>query len=591
MASINVPTAIPPTTINKFLGLNENLDSEYGLALGEASKQVGFRITSGLQLKRMEGYKTLFSGLVGNVQGMWQGKLGGISFFLFANNGFLYSGNLTTGATTVIGTLTNAPTSFQDFGSKLYILNGHEYKSFDGIILKDVVGYRPLIAITTPPKGGGTLYDQLNVLNGLRHQTFSPNASELTYQLAETNITSLDFVYISGVLKTVTTDYTVDLTTGIVTFVVAPPLYVPDSVDIGWTKGTGQRSFIENCRFAMDYSGETDSRVFLWGNENFKNRRFWSGIANEMPSAEYFEANSYDDLGNGQYAITSICKMADIQKIYFENGAMYSYYAAETIGSYTVATFPVFELSDEIGNLPFNQVRIIQDKPLTLYHGVYSWENTNVRYQLLHNLISQRVQDSLDLVDLSNAITCDWQKNKEYWLCVGSKVWVYNYLNSTWYNRNNVPATCFIVVNDVMYFGTNGTIEKFDDYNRDDNGTLIETNWEMGFYDFSAEYLKKYMSKIWVALKPALKSRISIHCITNNEGTGLPQTIHYNLATFTRLDFAQWSFATSYNAQPFRLNMKAKGFDYLKIVLDSNSLVDVATILSINILIRYGGKV
>ena len=591
MANIRIPTAIPPTTINKFLGLNENIDGEYGLQLGEASKQIGFRVTSGLQLKRMEGYKTLFSGLVGNVQGMWSGKLNNTFFFLFANSGHLYKGDLATGIKTDLGTLTDAPTSFQDFGNKVYILNGHEYKSFDGISLVNVVGYRPLVAISTPPAGGGTLYDQINVLNGMKHQTFSPSASILTYQLAETSITTLDFVKINGVTKVLTTDYTVNLATGIVTFTVAPPLYVPNNVDIGWTKGTGQRSLIENCRFAMDYSGQTDSRLFLWGNTTLKNRRFWSGMANGVPSAEYFEANSYDDLGNGQYAITDIVKMADIQKIYFENGAMYSYYAAETIGTYVTATFPVFELSDEIGNVAFNQVQIVNDKPLTIYNGIHAWENTNVRYQLIHNLISQRVQDSLDLEDLSKAITIDWQMNKEYWLIIGSTVWIYNYLNNTWYKRNNVPATCLIVINDVLYFGTNGTIEKFDSYNRNDNGQVIETSWEMGFYDFGAEYLKKYMSRLWVSLKPDIKSRVDINYITNNEGTSTVQVVHYNLATFARCNFAHFGFNTSYNAQPFRLAMKAKGFDYMKIVLKSDSLDDTATILSLSILTRYGGNI
>lgn len=606
IAKIIIPKAIPPTCINRFLGLNENHDGEYGLKIGEAGKQIGWRVTSGYQLKRMEGYKTLFSGLVGPVQGMWYGKLNGSFFFLFVNNGHLWRGNLADGTKTDIGTLTDAPTSFQEFGSKVYILNGHEYKSFDGTTFQVVAGYRPKIAIDCPPSGGigsvvgdglGRLYEQINVLTGAKHQTFSPTGTSsagtsTVFQLAETNIDSVDFVKVPGALKVPGTDYTVNLVTGAVTFVTAPPGGTPGSVDIGWTKGTGQRALIENCRFAMDYSGQTDSRVFLWGNSNYKNRRFWSGLAATVPSAEYFEANAYDDLGSGQYAITDIVKMGDIQKIYFENGAMFSNYATETdsLGN-VMATFPVYELSDEIGNVAYNQVQIIQDKPLTLFNGVYAWENSNVRFQYIHNLISQRVQNSLDDVDLSTAVTYNWQENKEYWLNIGSTVWIYNYLNNTWYKRNNVNATCFIAIDGDMYFGTNGTIEKFGLDLRTDNGALIETIWEMGFYDFEAEYLKKYLSKLWVALKPTSKSKVVVRHVTNNDGTSLPQTIAYNLATFKHLDFKHFSFKTSYNAQPFRLSMKAKGFDYLKIILSSDSLTDVATILSINILIRMGGKV
>lgn len=586
-----MPKEIPPTKIDKFFGLNENVDGEYGLKLGEATKQVGWRVTSGYQLKRMEGYKTIFSGLTGNVQGMWYGKLNGTFFFLFANNGHLWNGNLTDGTKTDLGTLTDAPTRFIPFGSKVYILNGHEYKSFDGTTFSVVAGYRPLVAITTPPAGGGTLFEQINILTGQKHQTFSSDGTATTYQLAEINIDSIDFVKVRGVLKTVTTDYTVDLTNGKVTFLTAPSGGVPDDTDIGWTKGSGQRSLIENCRFAMDYSGQTDSRLFLWGNTTYKNRRFWSGLANGVPSAEYFEANSYDDLGNGQYAITDIVKQLDRQKIFLENSTMFSYYATETIGGQTTATFPAYELNENIGNVAEGQAQIINDSPFTLHNGVYAWLSSTVRDQTNTSLISQRVQDTLDDVDLTKAITYNWQEMKEYWLCIGSTVWIFNYLNNTWYKRNNVPATCFLVINGQMYFGTNETIEKFDTNQRTDNGTLIETVWEMGFYDFKEEYLKKYMSKFWVALKPEAKSKVDINVITNNDGTSVTQTIYYNLATFEHCDFNHFSFLTSYNPQPFRVRLKEKGFAYLKIRLSSDSLADVATVLSINILVRLGGKV
>jgi len=590
MSRIIIPKSVSPTEISRFLGLNENQDAEFGLKLGEATKQIGWRVTNGLQLKRMEGYKTLFSDLIGNVQGMWFGKLNSIYFFLFANNGHLYNGNLETGEKVDLGTLTDAPTSFLPFGNKVYLWNGTEYKCFDGTTLETVIGYRPLVSITTPPTGGGTLYEQVNILSGAKHQTFSPVGTVTEYQLAEVDIDSIDFVMINKELKTLS-DYTVDLVKGTVTFAVFPVVGVPNSVDIGWTKGTGQRNFIENCRYAMDYSGQTDSRVFLWGNAEFKSRRFWSGLADGVPSAEYFEANSYDDLGTGQYAITDIVKQYDRQKIYLEDSAMYSYYQAIMIGEYTTATFPVFELNEGVGNVAFNQVQIVKNNPLSLYSGVRQWASSTVRDEYNETLISQRVQDTLDNADLTKAITYNWKESKEYWLNIDGVAWIYNYLNDTWYKRNNVNATCFIVIKGIMYFGTNGTIERFDKDLRNDNGQVIETVWEMGFYDFKAEYMKKYMSKLWVALKPSSKTKVDITVITNNEGTLESQTISYNLHTFVHQDFNHMSFLTSINPQPFALKMKAKGFAYMKIRLDSNSLTEVATILSINIAIRYGGKI
>lgn len=612
MATIRIPRQITPTKIDRFLGLNENVDGEYGLKLGEAVTQVGWRVTSGGQLKRMEGYKHFITGLTGNVQGMWQGKLNGIEYFLFVNHGHLYSYDMTaTPSTTVLadlitaevvtdlGTLTDAPTRFIPFGSKVYLLNGHEYKSFNGVVatpstdsLVTVTGYRPLIAISTPPAGGGTLYEEINMLTGMKHQTFSGDGAAKDYQLAETDIDSVDYVYVAGVLKTVTTDYTVDLANGKVTFVSAPATGVPNNVDIGWTKDNGTRATIEACRFAIDYSGQTDNRLFLWGSTTNKNRMFWTGLANGIPSAEYFEANAYSDVGSGQYAITDIVRQYSNINIFLENEAHYAYYDTLTIGEVTTANFPTFPLNDSVGNVAFGQAQLINNDPITLYKGVRQWGlASTTRSEINEVLISQRVQNSLDTVDLTSAVTVDWQEMKELWINIGSTVWIYNYFNNTWYKRNNVAATCFIVIDGELYYGKSGSIEKFDTNERNDNGTAIETTWEMGFYDFECEHLKKYMNKFWVALKPSIKSRATVSVITNNDSGSVPQDIYYNMATFILCDFDNFSFITQSNPQPFRIRMKEKGFAYMKVRLTSDSLVDVATILSIVIQFQTGGKV
>ena len=597
MAKIIIPKSIPPAEIKKFLGKNENPDGEYGLKLGEATKQVNWRITANGQLKKREGYKTLFAALVGDVQGMWSGKLAGTTFFLFCNNGHLWSGNLSTGTKIDLGTLTDAPTRFQSFQAKVYLFNGVEYKSFDGTTFAVVVGYRPKVIINAPPDGGigvglGSLYELNNDLTGMKHMTFSPDGVKTVFQLAETNITSLDFVYINEVLKVITTDYTVDLVLGQVTFTVVPITGVPGNVDIGWTKGLGNRASVEKCRFAMDYSGQTDSRLFIWGDTTNKNRRRWTGLANGIPSAEYFESTSFDDLGNGQYAITGIEKQYDRQKICFETGVMFSYYSSTPVaGDLDVVNFPTFELNDEIGNIAPGQTQIINNKLFTIFNGIHEWSSSTVRDQTNEQLMSQRTQDSLLSQDLTQAITYNWKEMSEYWLCIGSKVWIYNYLNDTFYDFDNIPAKNFITINGQMYFGTTGSIEKFDTALRNDNGVAIVATWEMGFYDFEAEWLNKYMNNVWVSVKPDPKVRLDINSVTNNEGTGVLQSVFYDLATFEHADFAHWSFLTSYNPQPFYLELQAMGFTYFKLILSNSSLNENCTVLSINMPARRGGRV
>jgi len=516
------------------------------------------------------------------------------------------SSSFISGIATLTGTyarriytgLSDIKVNFFEFGNKLYIQNGEKYLVYDGSTCKEVEGYRPKVAITTPPAGGGTLFEQINVLTGAKHQTFSPDGTATVYQLAETAITSVDFVKINDVLKTVGTDYTVNLTDGKVTFTTPPLGGTPNNVDIGWTKGTGQRSLIENCRFAMSYSGQTDTRVFFWGNRNFKNRRFWSGLADGVPSAEYFEANSYDDLGSGQYAITDIKHQYSTQKIYLENSTMYSYYASETdsLGN-VMATFPVFDLNDSVGNVAENQVQLINNNPLTIYKGIREWylsaKYSNTYTETNERIISQRIQGDLDGIDLTTVITYDWQEKKEYWLCLPTTgiVWVYNYLNDTWYKFDNIYASCFLVINKEMYFGTGGKIEKFEGSLRNDNGVAISDIWEMGLYDFNASWRLKFMNKAWISINPDRRTSVDVKYITNNEGTSETQTVYYNLLSFAHLDFKHFSFNISYNPQPFDLEVQAQQFVYIKFVLTNSNPETVLTVLNLSMLPRFGGKV
>jgi hypothetical protein len=499
-----------------------------------------------------------------------------------------------THANTDIGTLTDDKIFFFNFNDKVYILNGHEYKYWDGTTFGVVAGYRPLIAIGTPPTGGGTIYEEINLLTGAVHQTFSPTAEKPTvYQLAQTNIDSVNFVRVNGIDKTVTTDYTVDLINGKITFLSTTDhdSNVPDSIDIGWTKGTGNRAIVEKCRKALLYGGSNDTRLFIWGNSDCKNRRIYTGLAAGVPSAEYFPANGYSDVGSDEFAITDIVRQYDRQIIFKENEAYYSTIEITADG----VEFPVYPLNSAIGNIAFGQAQTIQNNPYTIQKGAYEWIATTVRDERNASYKSKRVQPSLDEMDLAQALTFDHEKNGEYWLCVDSTAWVYNYRNDTWYKYtlHDTPS-CFISINDALYFGTvSGQIMYFDSDARTDNGHVIEAVWEMGFYDWDYEWLRKFLSKTWITIKPETKAEVDVYWQTDKDESMDNNKAHigYNLMDYEQIDYGNWSYNTGYSPQPFKLKTKAKKFVYFKLILKNNSLTDKLAILSINLLGRMGGEV
>jgi hypothetical protein len=590
MATITVPPKNPPTTIERFLGLNEDSTGDTQLELGESPRMRNFRLTENFKMRKREGYEELFSSLgVHDVQGMWYGKLSGTFYFIFACNGNVYKH--VAGVNTSIGTLTDAPTFFFSFANKVYMLNGTDYKSWDGTTFAVVAGYIPLIATATPPTGGGSPNEQINLLTGKKRQTFSGNASATAYQLAETALTSVDVVIVGGVTKTVTTDYTVNLTTGIVTFVVAPATGV-DNVDIQWTKGAGSRSEITENRFAMLFGGQNDSRVFFYGDGS--NRYHYTGLANGVPSAEYLPALNYRDISSSQFAVTDIVRQYDRQLIYTNGGeTWYSYYDPITLETGdVVADFPTYPLNDAVGNIAFGQAQLIENNPFTIQNGVYEWVATNVRDERNVSYKSKRVQPSLDEVNLTTAITVDWEARKEYWLAVETEIWIYNYRLDAWYRYELAHSvTSFLVADNEMYIGTpNGQIMKFDLEVRTDNETAIDCVWEMNFYDFNSEWLRKFLNRVWISIQPGTRERIDVEWQTNNNSSSQTYTIQYSFMDFSDVDFGDYSFLTYYNPQPFRLKIKAKKFVYFKLILTNDSLTENATVLSINLQSRMGGE-
>jgi len=580
--------------IDKFLGVRYSLTGDTALALGEFSDCKNISITSDYKARKRGGYKSIGINIPGSIRGQWRGLIGGIQYHIFAVGGHVYKRTL--GVATDLGVLTDAPTMFFYFGVKLYIVNGYEYKSFDGANLVDVVGYIPKIAISTKPTGGGDDHEGINLLTGKKHQTFRSDGTVKVYTLREQAITSVDSVYLNGVLKTVTTDYTVDLVTGKVTFVLQPPNWegAEDDVDIYWTKGAGSRSEVLGYTKVMLYGGKNDTRVFLYGNGT--NKMHFSALANGIPSAEYFPALNYSSVGSTEFHITDVQKQYDRQIIFTTQGAYYSVYDYDE--TLMEASLPIYPLNDVIGNIPIGQGQTIENNPFTITTGVYKWVSTNVRDERNAVFMSERVQPLLDELDLSYAITYDYEDQGEHWLCIGKKIFIYNYLNDTWYiyELAHTP-TSFITIDGVLFMGTNdGKIMEWSKYNINsipeyltDDGIKITAYIETGFMDFGISWKRKFLNFAWIGIKPESKSVCFVEWESDYDASAEAIPIYYSLIDFGNIDFADFSFQVNYNPQPFRLKLKAKKFTFFKLILSNDSETETMTILNINLPVSVGG--
>lgn len=571
--------------IINFKGLKQDtVTGDTQLELNESPDMLNFKITKDYKLQKREGFRSLFDKLNSPIQGMYYCKLGGKHHFVFSCGGKLKEYDLSDKTVADIGDIEDYPINFFYMKDKLYMLNGHSYKSYDGTTLKDVEGTIPEVVRGASPSGGGVSLDQINALTGKRKAFYSSNGTDTVYHLPEKDLKNVIEIRVDNVV--VTSGFTLQLPAGTITFNSAPTKGV-ENVEITYEVKTNNRTFVTNCTHSMLFGGNNDTRVFIWGDVDDKNSRKRSAVFDP----EYFPVNNFDLIGSDETAITDIVRVNDRQIIFKESSAFYSYYQQTEINGILTATFPTYNLNGVMGNVAPGQTQIIRESPFTLDHGVQYWVSTQIRDERDVVYKSGRVKPTLDFAELEKAITFDYQLQKEYWVCIGSDVWIYNYDNDTWYKYNNINATCFIVVNDNMMFGTpDGEINLFNKEYTGDNLQPIQIYWKSGFSNLGVETKVKYLAETWLTMKPEVHSRIYFTWRTNKKSDNNKYLCTYSFANFDDVDFSDFSFETNYNPQAFHKKTKAKKFAYIQFILEDTSETHHATINEINVRVRVGGK-
>ena len=618
----NIPTSTTPTpvTIDKFLGLNLSSIGDTQIKLGESGNMNNFYITNDNKLRKMYGYKTFYD-FDGEITGMYAAILNKIHYLLVA-----VKKTVSTVTTTKlyyflsddldneenwenlqaheIGTIGNDECSFFTFDNKIYILCG-KYMSWDGTTLKEVEGYIPKVFIGTPPSGGGTEFEELNMLTGKKRMTFNGDSNERTYKLAEDYVDSIDKVYVNGTLVPVSVDghvnYNYLTSYSNVTFtdyfVTQNPgaLDGLDNIEIYWTKNNSTRQYIEKMRFGTIFGGDVDTRVFLYGNPTEQNRIRYSGVTEDgVPSVEYFPTFSQLDVGPKNFAVTDLTRQYDRLLVTTNKPEAY-YLTISTLQldeDTTTTSIQTFPLNEAHGNIAMGQGQVLNNDPVTIENGaIIKWKSTSVRDERNMEDISQKIKLELNNINLIGSKTIDHQADNQYWLLNTNKVYIYNYYNET-YSRITLADEMSNIVDldgKVYMSKDDGKIvrfgEEFDDY----DGTIINAHWDMNFYDFETPYLRKTMKKLWVLMQPQAKASCEVGYVTNKNESPTKKEIEYSLVFFDDVNFADFSFQVSNNPQPFRLKLKAKKFTNLKITIDNKNRTD-CTILALSLRVETGGE-
>ena len=609
MARAFFPKQPKPIEIAKYLGINEAV-GETQIKLGEWAKGYNFRVTKNMKAQKRPGHQTFINFGTGNAQGIWKGQIDSKNLIITCWNGNVYAYDrdiattstliadlITEGVVTILGSIADLKTQIFWFYGKLYFKNTSDFKEYDGTTYQDVETYTPTVALASPPSGGGTLFEEVNLLSGKKTQTFTGDGSSILYQLAESGLdTDLLIITVNGATKVETVDFTVDRTLGQVTFTTAP---INEAiVSITWVKESAtNKALVINHKFAKAFGYNNDTNIFIFGNVNEKNVFRYSGI-NKIG---YFPVNSYTAVGNDEYAITDLMPQYQTLFVFKEvgtkvvNPSVNPNYADNTgLNPYN---YGYAGLNDSIGNLAPNMVQLIKDNPISLDgFSMRLWGSTRgVRNEIEPDIISDRLKLSLQVLDLSKAITFDYEFQKEYWVNVDNIVYIWNYGNDTMYKYSNIQATEFIAVDNDIYYCANGTIQKFSEGMLADGevlGDTIPCKIYGGFNDLDSLEYKKVMREERISISPASRTSVKIAFITDkkNEEKAKWKTIEYALLDFNNIDFNNWTFLTNRSPQVKRLNTKVKKFAYIQWILENDTNNESLTVLKMLLSIEMQGK-
>lgn len=593
MASIKAADDIKVYKITKFLGLNESPDGDTQLKLGEAAELRNWQVTPQFHLRVRPGYD-LLNAFGGPVRGMWTGYVAGELKAICAADGGLWE--VSRDPIRRIGDIWDAPTTMFGFGGKVYFLNGHEYLVWDGEGFVDTVnGYVPLVTTAIAPAGGGTAVENVNRLTGRKRCRFSADGEATEFHMPEKNLLTVEKVVIA---EETVTGWTVDLTTGIVTFETAPEAG-NSNVEVWYSVPNTLRAQVEAMRFSEQFNGAADTRVFLYGDGSAK--AIYCGVTEDgTVSAEYFPDLFEIQMGNENAPLTGMIKYYDrLLSFKADGGAFATKYEVTTLANGAmIPGFLTVSVNRDIGNLALGQVRLVKNVPRTIYGGnVYDWTIANyaTRDERNAKLISQRVQETMEGADPEKIFCFDDDTKQEYYIFLNDAdgtALIHNYGNDVWYRYTGLPVVGASRFGETLLFGfSDGRVVKFGEEFLNDNGKEIDAFFASGNMSFDRDYMRKHSSAIWVSVKPTSNTNVKVSARSDRRGDYMEKEVAMSLATFHSADFAHWSFSTSRAPQMERLKLKVKKFVYYQLILKSNYLASDTTVLGVDFRVRYTGYV
>lgn len=472
----------------------------------------------------------------------YEGQVNGYHSMRGIEGGLVHAGNnlYHNGEVVYTGIKDSRSKSWQ-FEDKVIIADGMELLIWDGTTVEPVSKKAtiPTLTIAKSPKGGGTAYEELNLLQPGFTELFAGTEEDTAYQMTfgeldnralEVQIMDSEGVWVD---KAEGTDYTVDYTNGIVNFLEAPgksPITGEDNVKItAYRTVEGYADRINKCTIGIQHgvNGAMD-RLFLSGNEDYLNYDWYSSMNDPtyFPDINYSVLGSYKSAIMGysiinNYLATHKDEMETDQFIVLREGTLLD----EGVAFRTVNTL------QGAGAIAKDTFGYLAGEPLFLTRlGVYAitaQDVTGDKYgQNRSFYLDGKLLKESDLTKSFSIVFKDM-----YWLFINGVAYIldglqplvtdksmpYSTRQYAGFFRTNIPATSAWIEDGNLFFGTaDGRVcvfyaDKESPASYNDDGDAIEAVWETPDMDGNIFYRNKTFRYLAIRLQSAIATSIDIY--------------------------------------------------------------------------------
>ena len=600
----SIPKPPAPIQINQFGGVDYSTDATQ-IDINRAAVMENMQLDIKGKLQRYAGYGKVYTTAITGTTPITlisYNKI--VSKFVIGYGTKLYTQTGSDQPVELYSGTSGAKISTFFMNDKQYFLDGTNYLFWDGtaaVAAVSTVAYVPTLTMGRAPAGGGTAFEDFNLIGAGFTDSFSSDGTA-DYQLSFTGLDATPvIVKVNGTTKTLTTHYTVNATTGVVTFTPGNiPVAGTDDTQITAYKTTaGLANNIQKCTISTLYGGENDTRVFVTGNPDYPNYDCWCGLYDPT----YWPENNFNPIGSDFTAIKGYAKQYRTLLIIKEDSTQESTIYTRTFSLDTNGNslFAVEQGSVSIGCKSGDTIQIIENSPVFLSSkGVYRISGTNVKDERFIDKISNLIEPNLlDEANLQNAKSFEFEG--KYGLSVNGNVYVFDYNNKytdangsiqyECYKWTGINASYWCEYNGTLYFGSTNSGLVFKMLTPEvglysNNGVAYTSTWKSKMFSMDADDYQKMINEIVYTLTPesarnkATMSYESDHGYVSDVHTGRVVVFNYG-----DIDFSDFTFNTSSLPKVFVKKIKLKKITFFQLIFTNATAGEAMSI--VNILIKY----